>query len=122
MSYEIGYRRPPRDSQFKKGSSGNPKGRPKGSRNLTTLVEQELSRRVVVTETGRRKSVTRLQAIVMRIVAGAVQGDPKQVQLLVGLLGRNGPDEGSTEDLLPDNYRQLLADYVAAQAAKGGVK
>ncbi len=123
MAYDIGYRRPPPSGQFKKGASGNPNGRPKGSKNFFTLLEQELNQKVVVNEGGRRKSVTRMQAMVMRLVSAALQGDPKAVAALIDLLRRNGGVEQATpEVLVPENYRQILADYVAAQARTGGVK
>jgi Family of unknown function (DUF5681) len=77
MAYEIGYRRPPESGRFKKGQSGNPKGRPKGSTNFLTILEQELGQSVVVNENGKKKSITRLQAMVKRMVAGALQGGPE---------------------------------------------
>jgi hypothetical protein len=123
MAYEIGYRRPPPSGQFKKGASGNPKGRPKGSKNLVTLLHHELNQKVTVNEGGRRRSVTRMQAMVMRLVAAALQGEPKAVMTLLDILRRNGGGEQATPELLvPENYRQILADYVATQGRKGGVK
>jgi hypothetical protein len=123
MADVIGYRRPPRSSQFKKGASGNPKGRPKGSKNFLTLLEQELNEKVVVNEGGRRKSVTRLQAMVKRMVAAALQGEPKAVLALVDILRRSGGLEQSTpEQLLPDDYEQILADYVSSQTRRGGAR
>jgi hypothetical protein len=112
MAYEIGYRKPPPSGQFKKGKSGNPKGRPKGSNNFQTLLEQELAQTIVVNENGRRRSMTRLQAMVKRIVAAALQGEVKQVQLLVGLMRREDA-ASATDELLPDNYEALLEAYVA---------
>ena len=41
--YEIGYGRPPKHTQFKKGQSGNPEGRPKGIKSLSTELDDELS-------------------------------------------------------------------------------
>ena len=118
MPYEIGYRRPPPEGQFKKGASGNPKGRPKGSKNFLTLLDQELAQKVVVNENGRRKTVTRLQAMVKRMVAGALQGEPKAVLTLVDILRRSGGIEPpEIEGLLPPNYEQLLETYVQSRAA-----
>jgi hypothetical protein len=114
MTYEIGYRRPPAGGRFKTGTSGNPKGRPKGSRNFVTLLEQELAQKIVVSENGRRKTVTRLQAAVKRIVAGAMQGDQKQLLALVEILRRTGGfGAAEVEGLLPDNYEAVLDVYVA---------
>jgi len=121
MTYDIGYRRPPPSGRFKKGTSGNPQGRPKGSKNFLTLLEQELNQKVVVNEGGRRKSVTRLQAMVKRLVGAALQGEPKAVLALLDILRRSGAvDQSTPEALLPDNYEQILADYVSTQSRKGG--
>lgn len=113
MAYEIGYRRPPVSGRFKKGSSGNPKGRPKGSRNFMSLLEQELAQKVVVNENGRKTSVSRMQAIVKRMVAGALQGDQRSLLTLVEILRRTGSFEPTDVDgLLPDNYESILEAYV----------
>jgi hypothetical protein len=113
MAYEIGYRRPPVSGQFKKGASGNPKGRPKGSSNFLTLLDKELSQKVVVTENGRKKTLTRLQAMVKRMVAGALQGDQKQLLALVEILRRTGSFEPEhVDDLLPGDYEAILDAYV----------
>ena len=120
MPYEIGYRRPPPQSQFKKGASGNPKGRPKGSKNFLTLLEQELAQKIVVNENGRRKTVTRMQAMVKRMVAGALQGDPKAVLTLVDILRRSGGIEpAEAEGLLPENYESILDSFVQSRIQSG---
>lgn len=114
MAYEIGYRRPPKSGQFKKGTSGNPKGRPKGSRNFVTLLEQELGQTVVVNENGKRKTVTRLQAMVKRMVADALQGDRKAQLTLVDVLRKTGGfEQAEFVSLLPDDYEDILDTYIA---------
>ena len=114
MAYEIGYKRPPKASQFKKGRSGNPKGRPKGSNNFVTLLEQELGQSIVVNENGKKKTVTRMQAMVKRMVNGALQGETRAMLTLVEILKRTGRfEETAIDTLLPDNYEDILEAYVA---------
>ena len=48
--YEIGYGRPPKQTRFKPGQSGNPKGRPRGRKNVHTILEETLYRPVTITE------------------------------------------------------------------------
>jgi hypothetical protein len=116
MTFEIGYRRPPAATQFKKGASGNPKGRAKSSKNFLTLLEQELAQTIVVTEHGKKKSITRMQAMVKRLVAGALNGDPKGLLTLVEILRRSGGFEPKdVQSLLPDNYEDILSAYVESQ-------
>src|SRR5256885_15907693 len=105
MAYEIGYRRPPESGRFKKGKSGNPRGRPKGSANFLTILQQELGQSIVVNENGKKKTITRMQAIVKRIVAGALQGDLKALMTLFEILRRTKFEESGVEALLPENYQ-----------------
>ncbi len=69
--------RPPRNGQFKPGTSGNPKGRPKGAKSLQTLIQNQLARKVIVVEQGRQRSMTRAEAIAIQLVSKAASGDPK---------------------------------------------
>ena len=122
MAYETGYRRPPKSGHFKKGQSGNPKGRPRGSGNFLTLLEQELGQSIVVNENGKKKTISRMQAMVKRMVAGALQGDQKALLTLVEILRLTGRfEQTDIEGLLPDNYESILDSYVA-QRQKSGAK
>jgi Family of unknown function (DUF5681) len=121
MAYQIGYRRPPVSGQFKKGQSGNPKGRPKGSRNFLTLLQKELGQSIVVNENGKKKTITRLQAMVKRIVAGALQGDQKALLTLVEILRRTGQfEEPDMSAVLPEDYEAILEAYVARRQNRSG--
>jgi hypothetical protein len=114
MAYDIGYKRPPKSSQFKKGTSGNSKGRPKGSNNLLTVLEKELGQSIVVNENGKKKTITRLQAMVKRMVAGALQGEHRPLLTLVEILRRTGRfEETDVQSLVPDDYEAILDSYVA---------
>jgi replication-associated recombination protein RarA len=113
MAYEIGYRRPPASGRFKPGKSGNPKGRPKGSRNFLTLLEQELNKTISVTENGRKRKLTRLQAIVKRMVNSALAGDQRALLNLLEIMKRTGRFEApAAEALLPENYEELLEAFI----------
>ena len=78
-------RRPPAATQFKPGRSGNPSGRPKGSRNLSTVLRLELAKRVTVTENGRTRQPTKLELVVQRLAHDSIKGQPKSLELLLKL-------------------------------------
>ncbi len=82
----VGYGRPPRRTQFKKGQSGNPRGRAKDSKNLPTLLMKTLQELVTVTENGQRKKITKLQAMTKQLVNKATAGEPKATQLLLNMI------------------------------------
>jgi Family of unknown function (DUF5681) len=82
-SYEVGRGRPPKHTRFAKGASGNPQGRPKGSKNLATSLRAELRRRVTVTEDGRRKMIGKQEAVAKQLVNKAAAGDLKAIPVLL---------------------------------------
>ena len=83
---EVGYGKPPKHSQFKKGHSGNPRGRPRGAKNLATLVGQALDQKVSVSEQGRHRKVTKREAIITQLVNKSAQADLKATTILLGLM------------------------------------
>src|SRR5262249_53996875 len=81
----VGYGSPPRSTRFKKGVSGNPRGRPKGSMNIATVFTKTLREKVVINENGRRKTITKLEAALKQLVNKAASGDLKALNQLVNL-------------------------------------
>lgn len=81
-NYRVGYRKPPLHSQFKKGESGNKRGRRKGTKNITTVIRDELNQRLFITENGKRRSITKLQAVVKQLFNKAATGDMKATRIL----------------------------------------
>jgi hypothetical protein len=82
----VGYRNPPQHTRFKKGQSGNPKGRAKGSKNLVTVLLTSAHEPVTVNEGGQRKSITKLEAMAKQLANKAASGDPRATQLLMQML------------------------------------
>jgi Family of unknown function (DUF5681) len=81
-----GYGRPPESTQFKKGKSGNPKGRPKGSRNLTSAILAAANERVTIVEDGKRKTITKLEAATKQLVNKAASGNERAIVLFFNVM------------------------------------
>lgn len=84
-SQPVGFCRPPEATRFKKGVSGNPRGRPKGSLNVATAFTKALREKVVVNENGQRKTVTKLEAALKQLVNQAASGNLRALRQLVEL-------------------------------------
>jgi len=85
----VGYGRPPLATRFRPGQSGNPRGRPKGARNLSTIVASALNERVAITENGRRWRITKLDAAIKQLVNRAAAGEARATALLIQLVQAN---------------------------------
>ncbi|HEY1649014.1 MAG TPA: DUF5681 domain-containing protein [Terracidiphilus sp.] len=72
--YEVGYSKPPKNGQFTKGQSGNPKGRPKGSKNFAATFLRESRKRVQIKGPGGIRTITKLEAVITQMGNKAVQG------------------------------------------------
>jgi hypothetical protein len=75
--YEVGYRKPPKDTQFKPGRSGNPSGHKKGLKSGKTLMTEALNERILVTKAGIQRRITMHEALWKSVVARALNGDPR---------------------------------------------
>jgi hypothetical protein len=73
------YRRPPRKGQFKPGQSGNLSGRPPGSKNIRTYVNEHLNKKIPIIEGGKTRKVSRAEAIAIQLVNRAAKGEPKDL-------------------------------------------
>jgi len=84
--HQVGYGKPPHHTRFVKGQSGNPRGRPPSAKNLKTLLNKALNERVVVTENGGRRKISKREAIVTQLVNRSAQADLKAIQILLAML------------------------------------
>ena len=84
--YEVGYGKPPRHTRFRKGQSGNPRGRPRGSKNLKTLLSEALNEPVIVTEEGGRRKITKREAIITQLVNRSASADFRAIKILLDMV------------------------------------
>lgn len=81
--YKVGYGRPPKKTQFKKGRSGNPRGRPKRSRNFKTALRDNLHTLVTVSVDGKSRQIPRAEAIALGLISGSLKGDNRARESLL---------------------------------------
>lgn len=114
-SYEVGYGKPPKHTQFKPGYSGNKKGRPKGSTNLFTAIEKLQKERVRIVHNGKQKSISVPEAILRKAGIDALNGNAKAQKTMLDYFEKN---ERRKEELaqrveeLREDDRTLLAETI----------
>mgnify|MGYP001827358331 CR=1 FL=1 len=114
--YEVGYGRPPKHTQFKKGQPGNPKGRRKGARGLKTDLRAELNERIEITENGKTVKLTKQQLMVKQLSTKAIKGDFRAISKLADLaVTLLGPDDevGENAVALSADDEAILEAFVA---------
>jgi Family of unknown function (DUF5681) len=102
----VGYRSPPEATRFKKGVSGNPRGRPQGSLNVATVLTRTLREKVIINENGRRRTVTKLEAALKQLVDKAAAGDLRALRHLTALAR-----DAEAQQNVRDNRRQDLSEF-----------
>ena len=105
--YEVGYGKPPRHTRFAKGQSGNPRGRPSGSKNLATVLSEALNELVIVAENGGRRKITMREAIIKQLVKRSATADLRATKILLDLVrdieGRSGEGQRGEGHTAPES-------------------
>lgn len=113
----VGYGNPPLETRFKPGRSGNPNGRPRGSRNLSSDLQEVLEETMTIKEAGKKRKISKQRAMVMSLMARAIKGDIRAANTLFAMISRLLPEEQVEEEatLRPDDLK-LLQEF-----EKGGL-
>ena len=104
--YKVGYKKPPKHTQFKPGQSGNPKGLGKRDETPKTVFKEEMAERFPITRKGKTVRVSALRIAMKRAKVKAMEGDLKAFALLLRLCERWGLDEAKealAQELQPDD-------------------
>ena len=118
VEYSVGYGRPPKASQFRKGQSGNPRGRPRTPKTIAEAFEKRLSTKIVVTENGCRKSVTLREVIAAKAVNKAAEGDHKFVSLVLKAQSEIvAPAEGNPRGEIDSRENEALLRQIVRSMA-----
>ena len=106
--YKVGYGKPPENTQFKPGHSGNSKGRPKGAKNLKTIVQQEAYDTITIKEGGKSSKVPKVVALIKSTMAKGIQGDPKAANTTFNLIEKFLPhDDPQAAEQAPPTEEEL---------------
>jgi hypothetical protein len=122
--YEVGYKRPPKETRFKKGNKANPRGRPRGSKNLATLLDEALNAPVETVEDGTRRQRTKRDVVIAQLVNQSANADLRATKLLLDMLHKlerepasSGVGSSNPETDIYEQLRAKLARPALAQAA-----
>ena len=103
---KVGPGNPPRHTRFKPGQSGNPNGRPKGSKNFVTILQQQLRKKVTITVDGKPRRVSVQEVIARQLANDSMKGATKAMELLIRLTSAKSDDragdDAARETVLPD--------------------
>ena len=114
--YEVGYGKPPEDTRFRKGQSGNPRGRPKGARNklpalneerMKNIILEEAYRTITVRDGTRNITVPIARAVLRSLAVNAVKGQHRSQRLFADLL--SGVE--TSNKALHDSWFSTALDY-----------
>lgn len=125
--YEVGYKKPPKETRFKKGNKANPHGRPRGSKNLATLLDEALDTAITVVEDGARRRRTKRDVVIAKLVERSAGADLRATKLLLDMLQKHQrgglsshaePEASSPDAAVYEQLRAKLARLALAQQAK----
>jgi hypothetical protein len=116
----VGYGRPPVATQFQIGRSGNPKGRPKGRKNIATILNEILNRKVEVREGNRVRVLTKIEAAIEVHTNKALKGDPRAFAKLIDVAEKLGTFDFAPETPKITEIRRTIVDPKRKSSMRDG--
>jgi len=113
---KVGFGNPPKEHQFKKGKSGNPKGRPKGSKNADKLAYDILNEKVNYIDSGVSKEGSRRELALRSLAAKALKGDQRAIERLMAMDASYQAQRADNHSNSDQTNEQLLAEDEAILA------
>jgi hypothetical protein len=116
----VGYKRPPKSSQFQRGKSGNARGRPKGATNFKSDLAAEMRERITLRDkNGRPLKITKQRALIKMLFSSALQNEKSAITALLACMRYFG---AGTEEPAPETVDledlDMIKDYVERTEAR----
>lgn len=116
MSKKSGaYRNPPVHSRFRPGTSGNPGGRKKGSRNLKTVLEELMA--LEVDQPGKKRPITLKEALLLKQADCGLKGDWRATDRLLDRYERHTGNQTEPQQELPEEDERMLDEFLERRSS-----
>ena len=113
--YTVGYGKPPKETRFKPGQSGNRTGRPRGSRNTYTIFDKLLESKIYVNQDGEKTKMSKREALLMQLINTGLKGDTKAIKALFPHMvvsdDKKAVREAAKHQITAPTDDEILADY-----------
>jgi Family of unknown function (DUF5681) len=110
-NYEVGKGRPPKHTRWRPGQSGNPKGRPKGTKGFVKILNEELEQTYQIEEGGKLRKITKRRLIAKQLINRAMKGDTRAMAYVMGVEPEFEPQVEPTkldDDMSPQEVYQRM--------------
>lgn len=126
-TYAVGYCRTAEHTRFQPGQSGNPRGRPRGSRNkpsgtggerLKAIVLAEAYREIKIKEGEKQVTMPIMQGVVRSLVVSAAKGQTRPQKILMEMIREIEGDERLRREFLIETAMRYQVDWQAELARR----